>query len=90
MDEEEELRIKHVEYVREAAKLLNQEGELIAKSQGVGAEEQDIEDYVNKMESIVQRNLQIYTDLQNRIGRFKRLLKEEEEAHQNVRETFYY
>jgi hypothetical protein len=63
MDEEEELRIKHVEYVREAAKLLNQEGELIAKSQGVGAEEQDIEDYVNKMEAIVQRNLQIYTDL---------------------------
>jgi len=53
MDEEEELRIKHVEYVREAAKLLNQEGELIAKSQGVGAEEQDIEEYVNKMEAIV-------------------------------------
>ena len=49
--------------MREAAKLLNQEGELIAKSQGVGAEEQDIEEYINKMESIVTRNLQIYGDL---------------------------
>jgi hypothetical protein len=39
-----------VEYVREAARLLNQEGELIARSQGVGAEEQDIEEYVSKME----------------------------------------
>ena len=32
LEEEDELRLKHVEYVREAAKLLNQEGELIAKS----------------------------------------------------------
>ena len=63
LEEEDELRLKHVEYVREAAKLLNQEGELIAKSQGVGAEEQDIEEYINKMESIVTRNLQIYGDL---------------------------
>jgi len=36
---------------------------LIAKSQGVGAEEQDIEEYIDKMESIVTRNLQIYGDL---------------------------
>lgn len=90
MEEEDELKQKHVEYVREAARLLNQEGELIARSQGVGAEEQDIEDYVNSMEQIVKRNLQIYTDMNRRIQRFKNLLKEEEEASKNVRETFYY
>ena len=32
MEEEDELKQKHVEYVREAARLLNQEGELIARS----------------------------------------------------------
>jgi hypothetical protein len=42
------------------------------------------------MEQIVKRNLQIYTDMNRRIQRFKNLLKEEEEASKNVRETFYY
>jgi hypothetical protein len=32
LEEEDELKQKHVEYVREAARLLNQEGELIARS----------------------------------------------------------
>ena len=42
------------------------------------------------MERIIARNLEIYTDLQKRVGKFKRHLKEEEEAHQNVRGTFYF
>jgi hypothetical protein len=42
------------------------------------------------MESIVARNLEIYSDMQQQLYRFKKLLKEEEEAHQKVRSTFYY
>jgi len=39
------------------------------------------------MELIIQRNLEIYTDLQRRMNKFKKHLKEEEEAHLNVRGT---
>ena len=49
-----------------------------------------MDDYVNRMEKIVKRNLEIYGDLQNRIGRFKKNLKEEEEAHKKLGNTFYY
>eukprot|EP00351_Strombidinopsis_sp_SopsisLIS2011_P003381 CAMPEP_0116880328 /NCGR_PEP_ID=MMETSP0463-20121206/12233_1 /TAXON_ID=181622 /ORGANISM="Strombidinopsis sp, Strain SopsisLIS2011" /LENGTH=63 /DNA_ID=CAMNT_0004530749 /DNA_START=1579 /DNA_END=1770 /DNA_ORIENTATION=- len=35
VDEEEELRNKHLEYLKEAAHLLTQEGELISNVQGV-------------------------------------------------------
>jgi len=42
------------------------------------------------MEKIIKRNIEIYSDLQKRMLKFKKHLKEEEEAHQNVRGTFYF
>ena len=63
VDEEEELRNKHLEYLKEAASLLTQEGELISNVQGVNDQEYDIEEYVDKMQRIVHRNLEIYSDL---------------------------
>ena len=90
MDEQDELRNRHLEYLKEAAQLLTQEGELISNLQGLGGEETDIDDYVTRMEAIVGRNLEIYSDMQAQLARFKGMLKEEEEAHKNVRATFYY
>ena len=58
--------------------------------QGLGGEDTDIDDYVQRMEVIVGRNLEIYSDMQAQLFRFKKLLGEEEEAHKNVRGTFYY
>jgi len=42
------------------------------------------------MEVIVARNLQIYTDMQGQLGRFKRLLTEEESAAKAAHQTFHY
>jgi len=53
MDEQDELRNIHLEYLKEAAQLLTQEGELISNLQGIGGEECDIDVYVEKMENIV-------------------------------------
>lgn len=93
MEEQDILRAKHLQYLKEAAQLLTQEGELISTLQeggNGGQEEGDIDDYVNKMEKIIARNLEIYTDMQGQIKRFKNMLKEEEDAHKAVGNTFYY
>ena len=92
IDEQDVLRTKHLSYLKEAASLLTQEGELISTLQdqnGTG-DEGDIDEYVSKMEVIIARNLEIYSDMQQHLLRFKGLLNEEEEAHKNVRSTFYY
>lgn len=67
VEEEEELRNKHLEYLKEAAKLLTEEGELISNVQGFGNEDYDMDDYVERMERIIKRNLEIYGDLSKRI-----------------------
>ena len=63
VEEEEELRNQHLEYLKEAAKLLTEEGELISNVQGFGSEEYDMDEYVVRMEKIIKRNLEIYGDL---------------------------
>ena len=45
--------------------MITEQGELIQNIQGQDQEDCDIDDYVNKMEVIVARNLQIYSDMQN-------------------------
>lgn len=69
--------------------MITEQGNLIQTIQGNDDDEDnDIDGYVNSMEKIVQRNLDIYTDMQKQLGRFKNLLKEEEIAAQNASQTF--
>jgi hypothetical protein len=68
IDEQDILRTKHLQYLKEAAQLLTQEGELISSLQGGNGDGgnddgADIDEYVNKMEVIIARNLQIYTEM---------------------------
>ena len=49
---------------------------------------EDIDEYVNKMDRIIARNLEIFTDMKRRVDRFKKLLREEEIAAQNASQTF--
>jgi|DEB0MinimDraft_12_1074336.scaffolds.fasta_scaffold22450_1 hypothetical protein len=70
--------------------MLTEEGDLISNVQGFGEEEYDMDEYVLRMDKIIRRNLEIYGDLQERIVKIKTLMKEEDEAHSNVRGTFYF
>jgi hypothetical protein len=49
-----------------------------------------MDEYVSRMERIIKRNLEIYGDLSKRIVNFKQHMQEEEEAHNQVRGTFYF
>lgn len=90
MEEQEQLRSNHLEYLKEVAHMITEQGELIQNIQGQDSEDCDIDDYVQKMEVIVARNLQIYTDMQSQLGRFKRSLNEEESAAKAAHQTFHY
>ena len=63
IDEQEEFRGKHFEYLKEVAKLLTEEGDLVSNVQGFGEADYDMDEYVLKMDKIIKRNLEIYGDL---------------------------
>jgi len=80
MDEEEELIKTHMSYIKEDAQLLTQEGQLISNLQGAllniplifpGNVDYDIDEYVQRMEKVVKRKLELYTNLYDKIKIFK-------------------
>ena len=63
-DEQENLRMNHLEYLKEVVTMITEQGNLIQTIQGGEDEDDaDVDMYVNKMEGIVQRNLEIYSDM---------------------------
>lgn len=44
----------------------------------------EIEEYVKKMEKIVERKLALYHQLNTKLSDFKKVLREEEEVHHNM------
>lgn len=79
LEKEEELIGSHMNLIKENAQLLTKEGELISHVQE--NDDYEIEDYVAKMSHIIERKLEIYTYLKDKLGDFKVHLRAEEEAH---------
>ena len=90
LDEQEEVFATHMAAIKEDAKLLTMESELISKVQGVGYVDYDIDSYVEKLESVIKKKLKIYNLLAKKIEGFKTALKEEDEIRLKVKDTFYY
>ena len=79
LEKEEELIASHMQFIKENAQILTQEGELISYVQET--DEYDIDFYVDKIGKIAARKLQIYLQLRDKLLDFKKSLKEEEEMH---------
>ena len=80
----------HMAAIKEDAKLLTQESELISKVQGVGYVDFDVDSYVEKLQNVVKKKLKMYNLLAKKMEHFKKALKEEEEIRHNVKGTFYF
>ncbi len=93
MDEEEKLFKSHMQYLKEDARLLTEEGALINKLQSnrvadkymIAMEEHDIDSYINDMESLVKQKMALYQNLYGKIQHFKTKLQEEEELHSQTK-----
>ena len=88
--EQEEIFATHMAAIKEDAKLLTSESELIQNEQGVGFMDYDIDLYVKKLEYIIKKKLKMYNLLSKKLEVFKHNLKEEEEISSKVKDTFYF
>jgi kinesin family protein 2/24 len=71
VEEQEEIFSTHMSAIKEDARLLTHESELISNVQGVGVVDYDIDSYVEKLEAIIKNKLQIYTILDKKLSKFK-------------------
>ncbi|EAR84592.2 kinesin motor catalytic domain protein (macronuclear) [Tetrahymena thermophila SB210] len=90
LEEQEEIFATHMAAIKEDAKLLTQESELISKVQGTGFIDYDIDLYVKKLETVIKKKLKMYNLLHKKLDTFKKHLQEEEEISSKVKDTFYF
>jgi kinesin family member 2/24 len=86
IEEEEELLEIHVSAIKEDAKILTKEGELIALVQSDG--DYEIDSYVDQMEALIKQKLKIYKHLYDKIITFKAHLNEEEDISNHLTQNF--
>ena len=64
--------------IKEDAKLLTQESELISAIQGIGFMDYDVDSYVDKLESIIKKKMKMYEVLNRKVQNFSKYLSQED------------
>lgn len=62
----------HMNIIKEDAKLLTEEGDLITNIKGIGEEANfEMETYAGRLENIIEKKIKIYSDLKYKIDEYK-------------------
>ena len=80
IQDEDDIITTHMEVLKQDAKLLTEEGRLISLIKGIGSEEEKIEidEYIQRLENVLDQKVNIYSGLQDKIDVYKGHLKEED------------
>ena len=74
VEEEEVLIANHMDIIKSEAQLLTEEGNLISKIKGITEENYSMEEYVPKIEDIIETKLKYFRELKEKIKEYKSLL----------------
>ena len=90
IQDEDDIINTHMEVIKQDAKLLTEEGKLISLIKGIGNEEEKIEvdEYINRLENVVDQKINLYSGLQNKIDVYKIHLKEEDKMRKEHPQFF--
>ena len=90
IEDEDDIVATHMEVIKQDAKMLTEEGELITKIKGIGATEENfnMDDYLKRLEKILDKKINIYSGLQNKIDVYKQHIKDEEQMRKEHPQFF--
>jgi len=80
IEDEDDIIATHMDVIKQDAKMLTEEGELITKIKGIEETDENfsMDEYLKKLENILDKKIDIYSGLQNKIDIYKQHIKDEE------------
>jgi kinesin family protein 2/24 len=90
IQDEDDIITTHMEVIKQDAKLLTEEGKLISLIKGIGTEDEKIEvdEYINRLENVLDKKINLYSELQDKIDIYKEHLKEEDKMRKEHPQFF--
>ena len=78
-----------MDVIKQDAKMLTEEGELITKIKGIEDSEENfnMEEYLKRLENILDKKIDIYSGLQGKIDVYKQHIKDEEKMRKEKEEN---
>ena len=90
VEDEDAIVNLHMTIIKEDAKLLTEEGDLITNIKGIGEDSDfEMEQYAERLEKIIDKKINLYTDLKNKIDTYKVHIKEEDEIRSRINPKFF-
>lgn len=90
IEDEDDILATHMDVIKQDAKMLTEEGELITKIKGIedNGENFTMEEYLKRLENIINKKINIYSGLQNKIETYKQHIKDEEKMRKEHPQFF--
>jgi hypothetical protein len=89
-EQEEDLITTHMQIIKDDARLLTEEGEIITNIKGVNQEDTNfsMEDYTMCLDQIINKKISIYMDLKKKMEIYKQTLYEEKKLQGKINPKF--
>ena len=90
IEDEDDIVATHMDVIKQDAKMLTEEGELITKIKGIEDSEENfnMDEYLKRLENIIDKKIDIYSGLQNKIDVYKQHIKDEEKMRKEHPQLF--
>ena len=90
VEDEDDIINYHMNIIKEDARLLSQEGDLITNIKGVGKEgDFHMDEYIAGLDKIIEEKLRIYNNIKGKVDKYKMHIKEEDELRQKLDPKFF-
>ena len=90
VEDEDDIINYHMNIIKEDARLLSQEGDLITNIKGVGKEEDfKMDEYIAGLDKIIEQKLKLYDNIRSKVEKYKKHIKEEDVLRQKLNPKFF-
>ena len=90
VEDEDDIISYHMNIIKEDARLLSQEGDLITNIKGVGKEEDfKMDEYIAGLDKIIEQKLKLYNNMRGKVDKYKKHIKEEDILRQKLNPKFF-
>ena len=90
VEDEDDIINYHMNIIKEDARLLSQEGDLITNIKGVGKEgDFHMDEYIAGLDKIIEEKLRIYNNIKGKVDKYKMHIQEEDELRKKLDPKFF-
>ena len=90
VEDEDDIINYHMNIIKEDARMLSQEGDLITNIKGVGKEgDFKMDEYIVGLDKIIEQKLRLYNNIKGKVDKYKLHIKEEDELRHKLDPKFF-